>query len=316
MTTPVNERADYDSPWKEILRAYFPQAIQFFFPTTAALVDWTKPVEFLDTQLRQITKEAKIGRRFADLLVKVHLLRGEPRWLLLHVEVQSAKDNEFPTRMMVYNFRIFDLFGQHPISLAILADTNQQWRPDHYEFDAANTSWHFRFGMVKLLDFKQRMAELETSDNPFAIVVLAHLQAQAKRQDALGRKNVKFALVRMLYERGYPRQEIINIFRFVDWAIQLPNDLKLQFWQDIHDFEEQRQMPYITSIEEIGIERGKRDLILRQLTRRLKGAELPANLAAQVQALPLPQIEALGEDLLDFTALSDLQAWLKQHAQH
>jgi predicted transposase YdaD len=75
-------------------------------------------------------------------------------------------------------------------------------------------------------------------------------------------------------------------------------------------------MPYITSVEEIGMqigrEQGKRDLILRQLTRQLRGAELPAILATQVQALPLPQLEALGEDLLDFKGLPDLQAWLEQ----
>jgi hypothetical protein len=49
-------------------------------------------------------------------------------------------------------------------------------------------------------------------------------------------------------------------------------------------------------------------LILRQLTRRL--GELPADLRSQVEALPLAQLEALGEALLDFTGLSDLQAWL------
>jgi hypothetical protein len=322
LTTKGSERADNDGGWKEILRIYFPQAIQFFFPATAALVDWAQPVEFLDTQLRQITKEAEVGRRFADLLVKVHLLGGLSRWLLLHVEVQGAKEKAFPTRMMVYNFRIFDLFGQHPISLAILTDTNRQWRPDHYGFDAADTAWHFRFGMVKLLDFKQRIDELDASDNPFAVVVLAHLQAQDNRRDDLGRKNVKFALIRRLYERGFPRQDVINLFRFIDWSIQLPEDLKLQFWQDVHDFEEQRQMPYITSIEQIGLERGeqiglergKRDLILRQLTRQLRGAELPADLAAQVQALPLPQLEGLGKALLDFNSLNDLQAWLNQNA--
>jgi hypothetical protein len=47
MTEP---RADLDSPWKDILRAYFPQAIQFFFPNTAALVDWEQPYEFLDKE--------------------------------------------------------------------------------------------------------------------------------------------------------------------------------------------------------------------------------------------------------------------------
>jgi hypothetical protein len=315
LTTPADERADLDSPWKDILRAYFPQAIQFFFPATAALVDWAKPVEFLDTQLRQITKEAEVGRRFADLLVKVHLLSGPSHWLLLHTEVQGAKEKEFPTRMMVYNFRIFDLFGQHPISLAILTDSNHQWRPDRYGFDAADTSWYFRFGIVKLLDFKQSIDELEASDNPFAVVVLAHLQAQDKRRDDLGRKNVKFALIRRLYERGFPRQDVINLFRFIDWAIQLPEVLKLQFWQEVHDFEEQRQMPYITSVEEIGLERGKRDLVLELLTYRLKVAELPADLVAQVQMLPLPQLENLGKALLDFTSLKDLQAWLNQNAQ-
>jgi hypothetical protein len=67
------KRADNDGGWKEILRCYFPQAIQFFFPETSALVDWSQPIEFLDTQLQQITKEAEVGRRIADLLVKVFI---------------------------------------------------------------------------------------------------------------------------------------------------------------------------------------------------------------------------------------------------
>ncbi len=29
-------RADFDSPWKEIIEAYFPQAMHFFFPETSA----------------------------------------------------------------------------------------------------------------------------------------------------------------------------------------------------------------------------------------------------------------------------------------
>jgi predicted transposase YdaD len=69
-------------------------------------------------------------------------------------------------------------------------------------------------------------------------------------------------------------------------------------------------MPYITSVEQIGIEKGKRSLIMRQLTHRI--GEVPADLAAQIEALPLARLEALGEALLDFTGLPDLQAWLNQ----
>jgi predicted transposase YdaD len=53
-------------------------------------------------------------------------------------------------------------------------------------------------------------------------------------------------------------------------------------------------------------------LVLRLLTRKV--GELPAAILPQVQGLTLPQIEALGEALLEFTGLPDLQAWLNQNA--
>jgi hypothetical protein len=56
------ERADNDSPWKEILEAYFPQAMQFFFPETAKIIDWERPHEFLDKEFQQIAREAELGR--------------------------------------------------------------------------------------------------------------------------------------------------------------------------------------------------------------------------------------------------------------
>jgi flagellar biosynthesis/type III secretory pathway protein FliH len=58
------ERADNDSPWKEILEAYFPQAMQFFFPQTAALINWERPHEFLDKEFQQIVREAEFWQEF------------------------------------------------------------------------------------------------------------------------------------------------------------------------------------------------------------------------------------------------------------
>jgi hypothetical protein len=324
-----SERADNDGGWKEILRIYFPQAIQFFFPATAHLIDWAQPIEFLDTQLQQIIKEAEVGRRFADLLVKVALLNGNEAWLCLHLEVQANKEVIFPKRLLVDNMRIFELFDKPAISLAILTDSNSQWRPTHYAFEYPDTALNFRFGMIKLLDYKSRLEELEASDNPFAVVVMAHLQAQANRRDAEGRKNVKFTLIRKLYERGMSEQDILNLFRFIDWVIRLPDGLKQQFWQELRNLEEQQHMPYmpyITSVEKIGIEKGEqigfergiqegqqgeRALILRLLARKV--GKLPAATHKKVETLPLAQLEALGEALLDFTSLADLQTWLEEN---
>jgi hypothetical protein len=107
---------------------------------------------------------------------------------------------------------------------------------------------------------------------------------------------------------------VLDLFRFIDWVLNLPESLKREFWQELRTFEEERRMPYITSVEEIGFERGieqgEKSLIVRQLTRRLSLKELPEVLRTQVESLPLLQLEALGEALLDFQSLSDLEQWL------
>ncbi len=69
-------RADLDTPWKKILRSYFPQAIQFFFPAVAELIDWEKPYEFLDKELAQIARDAEQGKRYADKLMLCHKSRN------------------------------------------------------------------------------------------------------------------------------------------------------------------------------------------------------------------------------------------------
>jgi hypothetical protein len=145
-------RADLDSPWKDVLRAYFPQAMQFFFPNTAALVNWERPYEFLDKELLQIARESAHGKRYADLLVKVWLLEGEQVWLLCHVEVQSQYESRFEERVFIYNLRIFDLYRQIPVSLAILCDDTLSWRPQSYAVNYPDTRFNFEFGVALLHD--------------------------------------------------------------------------------------------------------------------------------------------------------------------
>jgi hypothetical protein len=85
-------RSDQDSPWKLVLRQYFREAMEFFFPTIAELVDWTKPPEFLDKEFQQLAPDAAIGKRYADQLVRLQRQQGQPLYLLLHLEVQAAPD--------------------------------------------------------------------------------------------------------------------------------------------------------------------------------------------------------------------------------
>ncbi|MEC4815534.1 MAG: DUF4351 domain-containing protein [Scytonema sp. PMC 1069.18] len=314
--TSSKRRADNDSPWKEVLEAYFPQAIQFFFPQTAALIDWERPHEFLDKEFQQIARQASQGRRYADKLVKVWQLQGQEIWLLIHVEVQAKPEDNFALRMFSYNLRIFDKFAKPVISLAILCDPDSSWRPTEYSYNYPDTRLKFEFGIVKLLDYQNRWAELEASDNPFATVVMAHLKMQQTTKKPGLRKTWKFSLIRRLYELGWSETDIRNLYRFIDWIMILPKGLEAEFWQEFKQFEQERSMSYITTGERIGYERGKLEgklegeqlLILRLLQKRV--GELPQEVTRSIQTLSSTQLEALAEALLDFTAIEDLRNWL------
>jgi predicted DNA-binding ribbon-helix-helix protein len=313
MTLP---KADLDSPWKDVLRTYFPQAIAFFFPQTAALIDWGKPYTFLDKEFQTVSKDAEVGRRYADQLVQVSLKQGEPLWLFIHLEVQSQAEPGFEARMFTYCLRIFDQFGQMPTSLAILCDESQTWRPQSYTIKYPDSSIDFRFGIVKLIDFRSRWEELEHISNPFAIVVMAHLKTMETRPDAQQRKTWKLALIRGLYDRGLDGQDILNLYKFIDWVMLLPKGLENTFWQELKAFEQERKVTYVTTGERIGFEKGAQEgrqegeltLVLRLLSRRI--GLISTENEAQVRALSLTQLEALGEALLDFSQPSDLRDWL------
>jgi predicted transposase/invertase (TIGR01784 family) len=60
---------------------------------------------------------------------------------------------------------------------------------------------------------------------------------------------------------------------------------------------------------EQGREAEARSLIFRQLTKRV--GELPQQLRQRLESLSLEQLENLGEALLDFISMADLQAWLE-----
>ncbi len=295
MAKKKNDRADQDSPWKRILRFNFQAAIEFFFPNIAVEIDWTKPIEFLDKEFQQLTPDSEIGKRFADQLVKVYQKNGNSIILLIHLEVQAEPEIVFPKRMFTYVIRIVDYFNQEPISLAILCDSDSDWRPNQYRFITPGSSLEFNFTAVKLLDYRSRWDELEASDNIFATVVMTHLKAQDTKRNEPARKQWKLTLIKRLYERGYNRSTIINLFAFVDWLMILSNEAKVSFWQELRTYEEERQMPYITSVEQIGYDRGIEEKAITIALNMLKD-NLPLETIARFTGLSIEQLQQLQEE--------------------
>ena len=162
--------ADYDSPWKEALDGYFEPFLAFLFPQVHRQIYWSRGYESLDKEFQQVVREAEVGRRYVDKLVKVWSKEGIECWVLIHVEVQTTRDAEFPRRMYVYNYRILDRFNRPVASLAVLADDDADWRPVDFHNNKFDCEAGIRFPSVKLLDLAPHEAMLEANGNPMARV--------------------------------------------------------------------------------------------------------------------------------------------------
>ncbi|WP_179953107.1 hypothetical protein [Desulfobotulus mexicanus] len=190
--------------------------------------------------------------------MKVWTKKNQEIWVLIHVEVQGDPETVFPKRMYVYNFRIFDRYDRDVVSLGVLTDRQESFRPDSYARELWGCSLDFRFPIVKLMDWEdeERWEELENSDNVFALVVMAQIKAKScKSKDEL--KAWKFHLVKLMYQRNYSKEDILQLYLYIDWMISLPRKLEKQFLDDVYLFEEEKKMPYITSAERFGLERGE-----------------------------------------------------------
>jgi hypothetical protein len=251
--------ADYDSPWKDALDLYFQSFLALFFPLIYADIDWSRGYESLDKEFQQVVRDAEVGRRYVDKLVKVWRRDGAEQWVLVHVEVQTTPDPEMPLRMYVYNYRIFDRYNREVVSLAVLADDDPQWRPGRYRSELWGCVRQLDFVPVKLLDYAQHEAALEASDNPFAHVLLAHLKVLHTRRDAADRHAWKVRLVRGLYERGFSVKDVRELFRLIDWLMELPPALDRLFWDEVKQIQEDKKMPFITTPERIGMEKGMKE---------------------------------------------------------
>jgi len=248
-------QTEFDSPWKDVIERYFEDFIQFFLPQAHGEIEWSRGFEFLDKELQQVVRDAELGRRLADKLVKVWLTGGDEAWVLIHLEVQSQEETNFAERMFVYHYRIYDRYKRSVASLAVLGDERSSFRPNQFGYALWGSEVFFRL-VVKLIDYQQQWSALEASRNPFATVVMAHLKAQATRLERLERFEWKLAITRRLYEKGYGREDVINLFQFIDWVMSLPEELEQQFWREVRNLEEERRMPYITSVERIATEKG------------------------------------------------------------
>ncbi len=262
------QKTAFDNPWKTIIETYFEDFMGFFFNDIAEAINWEQPHTFLDKELEKVIRDADSGNRYVDKLAKVQLKTGQKAVLYIHIEVQSQYDANFSQRMFIYHYRLFDRYQLPVVSLAVLGDDDPKWKPNQYQYENFGCKLCFDFPNIKLLNYKQE--DLLQNKNPFAIITRTHLSALETRQKPQQRLKVKLTLTKALYQAGYNKQDILNLFHFIDWMLNLPKTTEQQFMLELDRYEEQQKMRYVTSIERNGIEKGLEQGIEQGLEQGLK----------------------------------------------
>jgi hypothetical protein len=121
---------------------------------------------------------------------------------------------------------------------------------------------------------------------------MAHLHTLATRRKPDERYELKWGLIKRLYERGYSKVEIQLLFRFIDWLMALPPELAYKFTERLTEYEEEHKMTYITSVERIGIEKGilqkAREDIIEVLSVRFEA--VPQTLIEVIETITDPAV--------------------------
>ena len=289
---------EYDSPWKEAIDLLFVDFMLLCFPAIHEQIDWSVSPKMLDKELQQIAPESEVGVRVVDKLVEVKLFSGVLEWLLIHIEVQNQRTTDFAARIFTCFCRIRDKYDKPLVCLAVLGDESLTWRPNQFSLNTMGCKVDFVLPIVKLVDFRIQLDQLEISENPFAFIIVAHLQSIATKGLPPDRLRWKVRIVRGLYERGWTADRVRQVFRVIDWIIDLPVELQKEFRMNLNAIEKEKSMPYVTSVERLAREEGKQEGVVLgqiQLLSQLLGADVPS--LSKLQDKSLSELETLLNDL-------------------
>ncbi len=249
-------RRDADSVWKDTVKLFFRDFLKLLFPEVHQAISWKVRPQFLDLELRKLHPIVPRGRKRADLIAQVQLKSQQPCLIVVHTEIQLQHDPQFPLRMFAYYYHLREIYQQEVVSLAVIGDTDPNWRPDQYQHALLGCEVQFKYPIVKLIDLDE--AQLEESRNPIAALVLAHLKTQRYRNDPKQLFIEKLRLIRKLLEGGYTKAHIIDLYREVDYLMALPKELERDVKSVVKRIQKERGIKRLSFIEREAMEEGVR----------------------------------------------------------
>jgi predicted transposase/invertase (TIGR01784 family) len=221
--------------------------------------------------------------------------------LILHLEFQTDTDPDMAFRMADYRLRAYRKFPHKSMrQIVIYLRKTTSERVYETTFEIENT--RHQFEVIRLWEQPASIflesqglypfASLAQTDEPESI-----LRAVAAKIEDIGASKIQV--------------DLMATASILAGLVLDKNLVKQILRRDI-----MRESAVYQDILVEGREEGRvegrveeaRGLVIRLLTRKLGNVSL--KLVAKIQTLPLERVESLGEDLLDFTSIANLEQWL------
>ncbi|WP_287314632.1 hypothetical protein [Moorena sp. SIO1G6] len=204
-----------------------------------------------------------------------------------------------------------------------MGDENASWSPSSYEYGLGGCRLSLEFPIIKLLKYESMWQVFESSTNPFAVVVMAHLKTKATHKQPMERKGWKWYLVRRLFEQGYSKNDIVKLFQCIDQMMALPEQLEQELNQELERYQEERQMPLISRGSERAMKRGL-EQGLQQSRKSFQGTvvkilqkrfeSVSPELVAAINGIDdISGLEQLIDHSLESNSLEEFEQLLAQH---
>ncbi|WP_442589208.1 hypothetical protein ACSBL2_24630 [Pedobacter sp. AW31-3R] len=314
-----------DKMWKSVFNDFPVDGIKFFYPKDYETLDLERKPEFLNTELipTETSGEAESGIKIADMLIKFYTRKTKDDCLIFHFEVQDKYNPNFDSRMITYNLRGRDKFGNVVISCAIFTEVTNKKRSGIYKSAELGNLLYYRYNTYKVSS--QSDEELLANPNPFAIIILTsrivnlgrNIQDGIKRDQLLMMK--KLELFKIVYGRtdlSYENKKKLLIF-INSYIIILNKEISITFDKEIYKLNLKLTIMGIEEVvlegmledaklegkelgkeigiklgEEIGIELGELKKQNEIIAEMLK-ANLPDEIIALTIKLPIEEVNAL-----------------------
>lgn len=294
---------DHDRLFKELLSNFFPEFIELFFPDISA--EWERDsVQFLPLEV--ITDVTEGEKKILDIVVQASL-KSQDTLFIIHTEHQSYSQTGFNRRMFTYFARLHEKYALPIYPIVIYShDSPKTPEPNSYRLELAKKIiLEFNYDVIQLNQLHWQ--DFVNQRNPVASALMAKM-----RMSTTERPQVKLTSLQLLTSLRLNPARVQLISGFIDTYLELNSQEEVVFQEQLATIEPKEQekvMQIVTSWMRQGEKQGELKLLMRLLNRRL--GEISPQLKGRIENLSTPELENLGEALLDFSSVADLEAWFE-----